>query len=199
MEAILREFPYSFETERLTIRGPLPGDGSRIRNAVLESQSELEPWLSWAVDVGSEDDYEARVRKAHLRFLAREDMWLILLLRNQDTLVGGSGLHRIEWSVPKFEIGYWARTRFAGQGFISEAVDGITEFAFKFLGARRVEIRCDSQNERSIAIPKRLGFTQEAIVRHDSRHHLTKQLRDTLVFAKLADDAAEVNEDGSSD
>ena len=35
---ILLDFPYSFETERLIIRGPLPDDAAPLRQAVVESQ-----------------------------------------------------------------------------------------------------------------------------------------------------------------
>lgn len=189
MDEILRDFPYSFETERLTIRGPLPGDGQAVRTAVLESLEELKPWMPWAMDVPSEAEYEARVRRGQLKFLAREDLWLMLWLKGTNTIVGGSGLHRINWSVPKFEIGYWVRTQFARQGYITEAVAGITDFAFRELGAKRVEIRCDALNERSAAVPRRLGFTLEGTLRHDDRHHLTNELRDTLIFAKVAADS----------
>jgi ribosomal-protein-serine acetyltransferase len=188
MDDILRDFPYSFETERLTIRGPLPGDGAAVRTAVLESQEELRPWMPWAVEIPSEAEYEARVRRGQLKFLAREDLWLMLLLKGTDTIIGGSGLHRIDWSVPRFEIGYWVRTAYARQGYITEAVAGITSFALRELGARRVEIRCDALNERSAAVPRRLGFTHEATLRHEDRHHLTKALRDTLIFAKVTAD-----------
>ncbi len=188
MDAIMRDFPYSFETERLTIRGPLPGDGRRIREAVLESHDELKKWMPWAVEVESEEAYEVRVRKGQLRFLAREDLHLILLLKDSDTMVGSSGLHRMNWDVPRFEIGYWVRTRYAGQGYITEAVAGITDFAFNVLGAKRVEIRCDALNHRSAAVPKRLGFAHEGTLHNHERHHLTKKLRDTLIFAKVSGD-----------
>lgn len=188
MDPILREFPYSFESKRLTIRGPLPGDGARVRTAVLESQAELKEWMPWAVTVSDEAESEARVRKGQTRFLAREDLWLMLLLKGTDTIIGGSGLHRIDWSVPKFEIGYWVRTSYARQGYISEAVAAISDFAFHQLGARRVEIRCDALNHRSAAVPQRLGFVHEATLKHEARHHLTNALRDTMIFAKTAVD-----------
>ena len=135
---ILLDFPYSFETERLVIRGPLPDDAAPLRAAVLESQAELKPWMPWAVDVPTEEWYCVRVREGRLKFLAREDLWMMLTLKDGGTIIGGSGLHRIDWSVPKFEIGYWARTSHAGRGYITEAVNGITRFAFEQLGARRV-------------------------------------------------------------
>ena len=188
MKPILRDFPYSLETERLIIRGPLPGDGLTVRTAVIESHEALKEWMPWAVNVLSEEDYEVRVREGQLRFLGREDLWMLLFLKGTDTLVGSSGLTRINWDVPKFEIGYWVRTGYGGNGYITEAVQAITEFAFDTLGARRVEIRCDALNERSAAIPRRLGFVHEGTLRADERHHLTNQLRDTMVFAKVRSD-----------
>jgi RimJ/RimL family protein N-acetyltransferase len=142
--------------------------------------------MPWAVDIPSIEEYEVIVRKGHHRFLAREDLWLLLFLKGTDTLVGGSGLHRIDWSVPKFEIGYWVRTHYARQGYITEAVKGITTFALQTLGAKRVEIRCDALNERSAAVPRRLGFTYEGTLIADERHHLTGDLRDTMIFARIA-------------
>ena len=182
---ILLDFPYSFDTERLTIRGPLPGDGKEIHAAVLESLDELRPWMPWAMNILNEKEYEVRAREGQLKFLAREDLWMMLLLKGTQTIIGGSGLHRIDWDVPRFEIGYWVRTSYARQGYISEAVVGLTNFAFEQLGAKRVEIRCDSTNERSAAIPRRLGFKHEGTLQNEDRHHQTRKLRDTMVFAKI--------------
>lgn len=190
MEKILREFPHRFDTDRLTIRCPLPGDGPEVNAALLESWEEIKYWLPFAVEPKpTDEETEANVRKAHLRFLSREDLRLHLYLKGTDTFVGSSGLHRINWDVPKFEIGYWVRTHFAGQGYIKEAVQSISDFAFDVLGARRVEIRCDALNERSAAIPRRLGFALEGRLRNDDRDHVTGELRDTLIFAKVRSDS----------
>ena len=101
--------------------------------------------------------------------------------------LGGSGLHRIDWSVPALEIGYWLRTSACGQGYASEAVRLLCEFAFETLGANRVEIRCDALNTRSVAVPTRLGFVQEALLRSDCRDG-NGELRDTLIFALTPED-----------
>ncbi|RMG99954.1 MAG: N-acetyltransferase [Chloroflexi bacterium] len=187
MQPILREVPFSFETERLLIRGPLPGDGAVVRTAVLESLNELRAWMPWAVNIPDETGYEAIIREKYLDYLARRDLMMLLWLKGTDTLIGGSGLHKIDWRVPKFEIGYWVRTAYTGNGYITEAVKGITKLAFDVLGAKRVEIRCDSLNERSAAVARRAGYPLEATLRHHDRHHLTGNLRDTLIFALVAD------------
>jgi RimJ/RimL family protein N-acetyltransferase len=162
IKPILRDFPESFETERLVIRAPLAGDGAEMCAAVAESLTELRPWLPWAAETPTVDGYEANVREARARFILRDDLRFQLYLRSEPgSLVGSSGLHRIDWDAGRFEIGYWARTRFAGQGFMTEAVRGITRFAFSELDANRLEIWCDARNERSAAVARRVGFVHE--------------------------------------
>jgi ribosomal-protein-serine acetyltransferase len=65
---IMLDFPYSFETERLTIRGPLPGDGQEMHVAVSESLDELRPWMPWAMNVLSAQEYEVWAREGRLQF-----------------------------------------------------------------------------------------------------------------------------------
>ncbi|MSP12398.1 MAG: N-acetyltransferase [Chloroflexi bacterium] len=185
MDGIMRDFPESFESRRLLIRGPQPGDGTEMHAAIMESLEELLPWMPWAHHVGPAEDTEENVRQAQVKFLARQDLRLHLYLKGTETLVGSSGLHRIQWEVPSFEIGYWVRSCFQGQGFITEATGRITRFAFETLGARRVEIRMDARNLRSIAVPERLGFVLEGHLHNDSRG-TDGSLRDTLIYARTS-------------
>ena len=186
MNPILKELPYSFDTERLTIRGPLPGDGAMVQTAVLESQEELKPWMPWAVTVDSAEGYEIRAREGQLSYLGRKDFWLLIFLKGSQTLIGSSGLHSAKWDVPSFEIGYWLHTNYTGKGYITEAVNGVCQFAFTELQAQRLFIRCDSENKRSVAVARRCGFTFEGTHLHDSRNHLTNHLASTHCFSKLA-------------
>ena len=186
MNPIMREVPYEFETERLIIRGPLPGDGVTIRTAVLESHELLKEWMPWAVNVPSEEEYEVLAREGQLKYLGRKDFWLLIFLKGDQTFIGSSGLHDANWSVPSFEIGYWLHTAYTGKGYITEAVNGICCFAFTEFDAQRLLIRCDVDNKPSAAVARRCDFTFEGTHAHDSRHHLTNELRSTHYFAKLA-------------
>ncbi len=179
---ILIDFPESFETDRLLIRSPLPGDGPELHAAVRESTDELTPWMAWPKEHRTVDDSEASARRARVAFLARSELRLHLYLKRTDTLVGSSGLQGIDWEVPKFEIGYWCRTRFTGRGYTTEAVLGITAFAFDALGARRVEIRCDARNLPSARVAERAGFTLEGEL-HNNEVGTDGAPRDTLIYA----------------
>ncbi len=184
MNPLLLDFPDSFETERLTIRGPRVEDAQEIVDAVLESLPELRPWMPWAKEPPTLEAQIARMRHMMAQWIMREELVLHAYLKGTSTMVLSSGLHRIDWQSGKFETGYWVRTKFMGQGFVTEAVHGVTAFAFKYLRANRVEIRCDAQNIRSAAVAKRCGFLLEGILRHDTVD-VNGELRSTMVFSKL--------------
>lgn len=184
---LLRDIPDSLATTRLLIRVPRAGDGPALNAAVCDSLDELRPWMPWAQQPPSLDESEELARRARIQYLERSNIMLLLFLKGTDVIIGSSGLHRIDWDVPRFEIGYWRRTGYEGQGYVTEAAQGITAFAFDVLKAQRVEIRMDSRNLRSRAVAERAGYALEGTLRHDGRS-VDGSLRDTLVFAMLAEE-----------
>lgn len=185
MKPILKEFPHEFTSERLLLRMPMPGDGKIVYDAIQASLDELKPWMPWADGKQTEEETEINIREANLSFLKREDLRLHLFHRETGEFIGCSGLHRIDWNVPKFEIGYWVDSRYQKQGYVTEAVNRITEFAFEDLGARRVEIRCDTKNTNSSAVAKRAGFQLDAVLKNDAKSTDGKELTDTCIFSKV--------------
>ena len=178
------DFNEGFETERLTIRSPQWGDGAAVNAAICESIEELRPWMPWAQQPPTIDESEENVRVARLKFLDRSDLRLHIFYRETGEFIGASGLHRIDWETRKFEIGYWIRTSQSGKGLMTEAVEGIANFAIRSLLANRIEIRCDSLNTRSARIAERLGFTLEGVLRNE-KSDVGGTLRNTMVFAKV--------------
>ncbi len=190
MNPLLLDFPDSFDTERLTIRAPRVEDAQEVIDAVNESLPELRPWMPWAAEPPQLEGTVGRLRHSIAKWITREELLLHAYLKGTSTFVMSSGLHHIDWQAGKFEIGYWVRTKYMGQGFVTEAVNGITAFTFRHLQANRVQILCDAQNIRSAAVAKRCGFLLEGILRHDSLD-ATGELRSTMIFSKLS--ASEFN------
>lgn len=192
MDPVLIEVPERIVTERLVVRCPRAGDGAALQAAVAESIDDLRPWLPWAQAVPGVDEQEALVRGMHARFMLRSDLVYSLWEHDgqgrETRLVGGSGLHRIDWSVPRFEIGYWRRSGCGGQGYVTEAVAALARMAFGELKAARVEIRMDDTNAASWRVAERAGFTLEGVLRRDARTP-AGTLRDTRVYAKIAEAA----------
>jgi RimJ/RimL family protein N-acetyltransferase len=185
---ILRDFPSRFESGRLVIRRPEPGDGAELNAAVRESWDDLHEWMPWAVRRPTVEESEEVVRRWHAKFVEREDLLFLFFLKDEPTLVGAGGLHRIDWRVPSFDVGYWRRAGFERRGYVTEAVVGLVDFAVRHFGARRIVVTCDAENVRSAAVARRAGFALESTRRNDRRHHHSGELRDTLVFARTEGD-----------
>src|SRR5690606_33172656 len=128
---------------------------------------------------------EATLIEAEANFKLRKDLRLHFFLKETGQFIGSTGLHRIDWEVRKFEIGYWVDNRYEGKGYVTEAVERITQFAFEELEANRVEIRCDPDNVRSRAVANRLDFELEGILRNDTISKVGNKLRDTCIYAKI--------------
>lgn len=182
------DFPATIETARLTIRGPQPGDGPAFNAAILDTLEELQRWLGLYQDgPPTVDNTEAFMRQKYAEFILRQDLMLLCFLKGTNTIVASSGLHP-NYTVPAFEIGYWCRQPYQGQGYVTEAVIAITDFAFTHLNAKRVFIRCDNDNHASANVARRAGFELEGTLRHDGRKHSNGALRTTLIFSQIRPD-----------
>ena len=184
VDPLLVELPAELLTARLCLVPPKPGDGLMVNRAIAESFVELHRWMDWAATMPSIIESERFVRDAAARYLRRDDLPMFMRKRDTGEFVGSSGMHRIDWNVPRFEIGYWCRTSLVGQGYVSEAVVALTRFAFEQLKAARVEIRTDVDNDRSWRVAERLGYTLEAIMRRDTRT-ARGALRDTRLYSMV--------------
>lgn len=125
----------------------------------------LSRWLPWAdkhPDVAASTDTCRRLRAL---FDAGADFTMGLFRRDDGRLLGGSGLHRVRWELPSFEIGYWLRDDATGRGYVTEAVAALTWTCFERLAAARVEIYCDPRNVRSADVARRVGFVFEGTLR----------------------------------
>jgi RimJ/RimL family protein N-acetyltransferase len=84
------------------------------------------------------------------------------------SLLGGTGFH-VRGGPDVIEIGYWLTTEATGRGLMTRVVGALIDAARQVDGVRQVEIKCDVANERSAAIPRRLGFR---VVRQETREPL---------------------------
>ncbi|HZV92662.1 MAG TPA: GNAT family protein [Caldimonas sp.] len=188
IEPLLIDVPTRIETARLILRSPRQGDGAAVNAAVIASHHELDKWLPWAIDLPTLDESEAHCRRQQARFILREDLAMFIFAREPDggegELLGGTGLHRIDWALRRFEIGYWRRSGLEGRGIVTEAVRALSRMAFDVLAARRVEVRMDNDNERSWKVAERAGFTLEAVLRFDSSTPAGEP-RSTRVYARV--------------
>lgn len=175
-------FPDKVETERLLLRPPVSGDARKFYKSVTESLPELRQWMSWALEPYDLEKARSFCAAAAENAKRGDDFSVLIVTRQRRRIVGCCSLKACDWTVPRFEIGYWLRTGAVGKGYATESVRALTEMAFRLLAAERVEIRVDDRNARSYAIPERLGFEWEATLKAHERA-TNGELSNTRVYA----------------
>jgi RimJ/RimL family protein N-acetyltransferase len=183
LEVLLLNVPEAVETERLTLRATRAGMGPAIYDAVRESRRDLDRWMPWSKETKSATDTERHCREMQLKWHAREELDFCFHRRTDGLLVGKGGLHTIDWTVPRFEIGYWIRSSCARQGYATEATLGLVQLA-RTLNAARVEISSDARNTGSRRVAEKSGFELEGI-RRRSRRDTKGELSDSCLYARV--------------
>jgi RimJ/RimL family protein N-acetyltransferase len=81
------------------------------------------------------------------------------------TLIAGVMFVEFNAAAGVCEIGCWSEPAGEGKGHISAAVHQLLIYACEQRGLHRVEWRCRTDNERSIAVARRVGMTFEGELR----------------------------------
>jgi RimJ/RimL family protein N-acetyltransferase len=177
-------------TDRLIIRPPEQGDAKPLNEAINRSLAEISLWMPWASDPSlkpTEDFIERGIEQ-----WAKENQTefpMIIKLKSNNQIISASGFNeKSQPDVPMFEIGYWIDSQYSGNGYITEAVNAITQYAFDKYNSVRVQICAQLDNKKSISVAKRCGFIQEAILKNYRLDCLSKKPCDEVILACFSKD-----------
>jgi RimJ/RimL family protein N-acetyltransferase len=173
---------YRIETERLVIRCYDPKDAPLLQKSIQESLEHLRPWLPWVKTEPEELKIKIeRLRMFRAKFDTSEEYIYGVFDPKETELIGGTGLHpRVGENA--FEIGYWVNVNHINRGFATEFSAALTKVAFEIENVVRVEIHCDPENNKSAAIPQKLGYIHEATLR-GRNENIDGELRDSMVWS----------------
>ncbi|MBY0123117.1 GNAT family N-acetyltransferase [Bacillus sp. S/N-304-OC-R1] len=155
-----------------------------LYNLVDSNRHHLREWLPWVDNMTSPAQYHAII-PIWLRQFA-DNNGFNTGIRYKGQLVGSIGFHNIDWNNRQTSIGYYLGKGFEGKGIMTRTVQALVNYAFLDLNLNRIEIRCGVGNKKSRAIPERLGFVQEGIIR--DVEFLYDHYHDLVVYGMLARD-----------
>jgi len=165
---------------RVHIRHPVARDREAFLTAVARSRRLHRPWVSPPADA---DAFAAMIRTADLPTTQR-----FLVGRNGDhELVGVANLSQVfHGPFRNAYLGYYAFAPHVGHGLMKEGLELAIRHAFGTLHLHRLQANVQPENERSIALLRSLGFTEEGYARRYLK--VGGSWRDHLLFAILADE-----------
>lgn len=138
-------------------------DAEAVYAVADRNRQYLREWLPWVDRTHSPDDIRdfiaARLEQFESSQGPNAGIWL------DGQFIGGIGCHPIDWNNHHCSIGYWIEAAWQGKGIMTRCCASMLDYLFQDLGLHRVTIQCGTGNRKSCAIPERLGFTREGVIR----------------------------------
>lgn len=149
-----------------------------------QSRDHLRTWLPWIDFTKTVEDTQGFI-KSSLKRYAENNGWTVCILW-EGRIAGIVDFHELDYNNKRTSIGYWMGEEFKGRGLLTRACRELFDYAFHTLGMNRIEIRAAEQNVKSRAVPERLGFVQEGLIR--SAALLYDEYTDHVVYGMLKKD-----------
>jgi ribosomal-protein-serine acetyltransferase len=153
--------------------------------ALIErNRSYLRAWIGWVDFETSVESTRDFLHKRLIQFANNQGFNMGIWYQGQ--LVGAIGFNYINWGIRKGEIGYWLDEAAQGKGIMTRACKAMMALGFVEYHLNKIEIHCAVGNRPSRAIPERLGFTQEGLLRDNE--WLYDHYVDHAIYGMLASD-----------
>ena len=146
---------------------PVASDYQEWAHLRRESRTFLEPWEpSWLPDELDKPAWRYRLRRYREDFSRGSALAFFIFEARTGKLLGGVTLGNIRYGVARSgHIGYWIGEKYAGQGYMVDALDLLARHAFRTMRLHRIEAACIPDNRRSIRVLEKAGFTREGLLR----------------------------------
>lgn len=168
--------------ENLSLRLRHEDDAEQVFVLTDKNREYLQPWFPWVTTTLSPEDSKKFIADCQEKFQNKKAVDLGVMCNGN--YIGSMGFHTVKLDNGWAEIGYWIDKDFQGKGIMTECVKAIINYGFDDLNLHRIQIRCDSNNGRSKAIPERLRFKLEGVVREDHKHE-DGTFSDGLIYGLL--------------
>ncbi len=161
---LIAHVPGRPDPARLVMRPALGRDHESIDAVRLRDRAWLGRWEATLppeaeAPLPSMSQYIRRVDQQQRR---REALYMMVEL--DGAVVGQFALSNVHWGVARMgSLGYWVTSGVAGRGLGATCAAAVIDLAIGELGVHRVEVCVRPENDRSLALCRRLGLYEEGL------------------------------------
>jgi ribosomal-protein-serine acetyltransferase len=152
--------------------------------AIDNNRTHLSEFLPWVGNMQAEEN----VRQYLIRCesLQQENREISFIILYDKTVVGRIGIHHLNHENKTGAIGYWLNKGASGKGIITKSCVKLLDYGFEEMQLNRIEIKAAVKNFKSQAIPEKLKFTKEGILRQ--AEIVNGEYLDLFIYAMLKDE-----------
>ncbi len=149
--------------ENIHVSLSIPAYADKMYDLIVENRKYLRKWLPWANDVRGAADTKAFIHLQLKRFANGEALNESVFYKGE--LAGVLGYNQIDHVNSIGYIGYWLGEQYTGMGIMTLSITDLIAIGFTYLSLEKIDIRCARDNNKSRAIPERIGFKEEGVLR----------------------------------
>ena len=135
----------------------------KLFELVDSNREYLRPWHPWVDGIHAVDDMSKMVSAWEQQNANNRGFCAGILFDGR--LCGVIHHLNVDWPNRWTALSYWLDAAHQGQGIMTECCKALIAYGFNFWNLNRITIECATENTKSRAIPERLGFKLEGVVR----------------------------------
>ena len=166
---------------RVALRVLREDDADELFLLTDANRAYLRRWLPWVDLVTSGEDSRSFI--ANVTAQREEGRGPTFGIRCDGALAGVVGFLPVDRVNRIGEIGYWLAPAEQGRGVMTQSCHFVVRYGFLTLDLNRIQIAAGTENHVSRAIPERLGFKFEGILR--ARENLYGTFIDHAMYSLL--------------
>lgn len=170
--------------EHIRLEETAPQHAAGLLDAVNANREHLAAFLPWVGAMQTVDDFHGYIHLCEQKTAEKLEVSFVILVNEK--IVGRIGIHHIQTANQCGAIGYWLTREAGGKGVMLNCCRKILEYGFSILQLHRIEIKAATHNIKSQAIPQKLGFVREGILRESER--VNDGYFDIVLYAMLKQD-----------
>ena len=171
--------PEQIQTERLLLRKSRMDDAPVIFETYAQDL-EVTRYLVWQPHKDLQETEQFLLACGQL-WRTGKDFAYAITLKENDALIGMFGLHPMN---VKLEVGYVLARQHWGQGYMTEVLHAVIDWAFAQPDIFRVQAICDVENFGSARVMEKVGMVREGMVRRYVLHpNISDEPRDVYMYA----------------
>lgn len=140
-----------------------PEQAGEVFAVIDRDRAYLRKWLPWVDSTDQPSTVADVIRRWEQEREAGTDY--VFGIFKDGRYIGNIGLHDIKKANKSGMIGYWLAEGEQGAGIMTDCVRQMVYYGFADLSLNRIYIHCADSNAKSRAIPQRLGFELEGVLR----------------------------------
>ena len=177
------------ETKRLFLRKMEMSDANRMFDYIFSDNRVMDNLIKGPHKSISETIQ--RLTEITNQYKSEKFCYWGIVLKESGKLIGTIDLYNINEDTENCEVGYDIGFNWWNQGYGTEALQAVVEFAFRFMNIHKISATHGLDNPASGKIMLKVGMKREGIIRHMVRKN--KQYKDCGIYGILQQEYLDTN------